>query len=78
MKKINAAKLKRMGYAKVREACMVHAMKALTYKRDGNQALKRRHTDLLDQCAVIGRELKSVKDRGYRAKEAIDGSQSDS
>ena len=39
---------------KVRQACMVHALRSLEYK-DANPKLFKLHVNLLDQCAAVGR-----------------------
>jgi len=55
---INTAKLKSMGLKVARAACERHALRALEFQEQKNWRKFNMHVDLLDQCAVVGRQLK--------------------
>lgn len=57
-KQINAAKLQKMGYQRVRDVCVRHAYRMLTYQQEGNRRMANAHCSLLDQCAAVGRKIK--------------------
>lgn len=68
---MNAEKLATMPLQKVRQACVVHAERALFYRETGNRRMFKLHTDLLDQCAAVGRKLNPVlKGKRVRRKTA--------
>jgi hypothetical protein len=57
-KRINAAKLKAMGYKRVIAVCERHANRAIDHKESGRRHKMNLHCGLLDQCAAVARELK--------------------
>lgn len=63
-KKINKAKLKAMGDARVNAICVWHAEKAVRFKEDGNTRMLDLHCNLLDQCAAVLRDIRGIRRRG--------------
>jgi hypothetical protein len=56
-KRINAVKLKAMGFKRVNTVCLHHAELAVTYKELGDHHKLKLHCNLLDQCADVARQL---------------------
>lgn len=56
-KQINTQKLEALGIGKARQACVIHATAAIKAKERGDTAAFHKHSDLLDQCAAIGRKI---------------------
>lgn len=70
-KRINKAKLKAMGLARVNAVCVHHAEIAVKAQETGDRRKFNRHCALLDQCAAAARELKGLGPTSQKANVVV-------